>query len=186
MACFGWRILLEEDPCASPMSNHYVDAMTDAVIDQLSELGLEFEIVECDPGLADTAEFCAAYGFSTDDSANAILVVGKAEPVCYALCLLLATTKLDVNRVVRRRLGVRKASFAGPADTIDLTGMEIGGVTPFGTTTPLPVWIDARVMERDRVIIGGGSRDRKLLVPPSTLAGHPLAEVVDGLARPLD
>lgn len=162
------------------------NAMTDRVLEQLDTIGLDYEVVPCDPALADTAAFCEAYGYAAADSANAILVVGKSDPPTYVLCLLLASTKLDVNRVVRKRLGVRKASFAGPAETMNQTGMEIGGVTPFGTATALPVWIDARVIERPQVIIGGGSRDRKLLVPPSTLIGHPLAEVVEDLALPLD
>jgi prolyl-tRNA editing enzyme YbaK/EbsC (Cys-tRNA(Pro) deacylase) len=102
------------------------------------------------------------------------------------MCLVLADSRLAVNSVVRKKLGVRKCSFA-PADvTIALTGMQIGGVTPFGTTTELPLWIDARVMSCDRVIIGGGSRDRKLLVPPATLAAHPRAEIVEGLATVVD
>jgi prolyl-tRNA editing enzyme YbaK/EbsC (Cys-tRNA(Pro) deacylase) len=102
------------------------------------------------------------------------------------LCLVLAGSRLDVNRTVRKRLGVRRASFASAGETVDLTGMEIGGVTPFGTTTPLPLWIDSQVMDCRRVILGGGGRDRKLLVPPATLLGHPRADVVEGLATPLD
>ena len=156
--------------------------MPDPVIDHLEALGAEYEVVPCDPDLADTAAFCEAYGYAMSDSANAIVVVGKSDPPLYVLCLVLADTRLDVNRVVRKRLGVRKASFAGAAETIELTGMEIGGVTPFGTRTPLDLWVDSRVMERDRVIIGGGGRDRKLLVPPATLLLHPGAEVVEALA----
>lgn len=158
----------------------------DLVIDHLAELEGEFELVPCDPALADTAAFCEAYGYSTQDSANAIVVVGKADPPVFAMCLVLADTRLDVNKVVRKKLEVRKCSFASAEQTMDLTGMQIGGVTPFGTTTSLPLWIDSRVMERERVIIGGGSRDRKLLVPPSTLLLHPGAEVIDGLAKPID
>ena len=101
----------------------------------------DYEIVPCDPELADTAQFCAAYGYAMDDSANAIVVVGKSTPPTYVLCLVLADSRLDVNKVVRKRLGVRKASFASSDETISLTGMEIGGVTPFGTTTELPLWI---------------------------------------------
>ena len=97
---------------------------------------------------------------------------------------MLADSRLDVNKVVRQKFEARKASFASLDQTIELTGMQIGGVTPFGTTTTLPLWIDSRVMERERLIIGGGSRDRKLLVPPSTLVGHPNSEVVEGLAKP--
>ncbi len=157
--------------------------MEDTVVAQLKDLNLEYEIVPCDPDLADTAAFCEAYGYAMEDSANAIVVAGKADPTRYVMCLVLANTRLDVNKVVRKKLGVRKCSFASADQTKDLTGMEIGGVTPFGSTTPLELWIDARVMDRERLIIGGGSRDRKLLVPPATLAGHPGAEVVADLAR---
>ena len=159
--------------------------MADAVLQQLDELGLAYEVVPCDPDLADTASFCEAYGYAADDSANAIVVIGKADPPSYVMCLVLSSTRLDVNRVVRKRMGVRRASFASAAQTMELTGMEIGGVTPFGISGDLPVWVDARVMERPEVIIGGGGRDRKLLVPPATLAGHPDVTVVEGLAMPI-
>jgi prolyl-tRNA editing enzyme YbaK/EbsC (Cys-tRNA(Pro) deacylase) len=159
--------------------------LEDTVVGELKELGLDHEIVPCDPELADTAQFCEAYGYSPDDSANAIVVVGKSDPPRYVMCLVLASSRLDVNKAVRKRLGVRKCSFASAEQTRELTGMEIGGVTPFGTSQPLELWIDAAVMERERVIIGGGSRDRKLLVTPQTLSRHPRAEVVEGLAAPV-
>ena len=160
--------------------------MSDLVLEQLETLGVAYELVPCDPELADTAQFCEAYGFSMDDSANAIVVAGKADPPVFAMCLVLADSRLDVNKVVRKKLGVRKCSFATADQTIEMTGMQIGGVTPFGTTSPLPLWIDARVMTRDNLIIGGGSRDRKLLVPPATLAAHPHAEVIEGLAKVIE
>ncbi len=147
--------------------------------------GHPYEVVPCDPALADTAEFCEAYGYGLDQSANAIVVVGKSDPRVYAACLVLATTRLDVNGVVRRRLGVRKASFADAEETAELTGMQIGGVTPYGLPGGLALWIDARIMDVPEVIVGGGSRDRKLLVPPESLAALPGAEVVDDLAKPL-
>jgi len=155
----------------------------DSVREELDRLGLAYEMVDCDPDLADTAAFCEAYGYAPEDSANAIVVAGKSEPPVFAMCLVLADSRLDVNKVVRKRLGVRKCSFASADQTKELTGMEIGGVTPFGTTTELDLWIDARVIERDRLIIGGGSRDNKLLVPPATLVAHPRAEVIEGLAK---
>lgn len=159
--------------------------MADAVLDQLDALGLTYEVVPCNPDLADTAAFCEAYGVAADDTANAIVVIGKSDPPRYVMCVVLASTRLDVNRVVRKRLGVRRASFASAELTKDLTGMEIGGVTVFGSTTPLPLWVDARVMERPQVIIGGGGRDRKLLVPVATIAGHPDVTVVEDLALPI-
>ena len=157
--------------------------MSDPVLEQLAALNVDFEVVDCDPDLADTAAFCEAYGYSAEDSANAIVVAGKSDPAVFAMCLVLADSRLDVNKVVRKRLGVRKCSFATAERTVELTGMQIGGVTPFGTTSELPLWIDSRVMDRERLIIGGGGRDRKLLVPPATLAAHPTAAVVEGLAK---
>ncbi|HEY5664200.1 MAG TPA: YbaK/EbsC family protein [Ilumatobacter sp.] len=158
----------------------------DRVLATAAATGAGYEVVPCDPDLADTAAFCAAYGYRPDQSANAIVVVGKGEPRTYVVCLVLATTRLDVNGAVRRRLGVKKASFASADDTAAITGMQIGGVTPYGLPAGLPIWIDARVMDVDRVIVGGGSRDRKLLVPPASLAALPGAEIVVGLANPIE
>lgn len=150
---------------------------------ELEGLGVPYELFPCDPALADTAAFCAAYGFAPDQSANTILVVGKSDPPRYAACVVLATTRLDVNRVVRDRLGTRKASFAPPELTRELTGMEIGGVTVFGLPEGLPVWVDARVMERDRIVLGGGSRSWKVLAAPSILERLPNVEVIADLAK---
>jgi prolyl-tRNA editing enzyme YbaK/EbsC (Cys-tRNA(Pro) deacylase) len=158
----------------------------DAVLEAAEATGVAFEVVACDPDLADTAAFCEAYGYSLDQSANAIVVVGKSEPRVYATCLVLASTRLDVNGAVRRRFGVKKASFASGDETTAITGMQIGGVTPYGLPAHLPIWIDAAVMACDRVIVGGGSRDRKLLVPPASLLALPHAEVVDDLAKAID
>jgi prolyl-tRNA editing enzyme YbaK/EbsC (Cys-tRNA(Pro) deacylase) len=155
-----------------------------AVVAHLDQLGEPYEVVPCDPDLADTAAFCAAYGYSPDASANTIIVVGKGETPSYAACVVLATTRLDVNKVVRRRLGARKASFASADETRELTGMLIGGVTAFALPPGMPLWIDARVMERDQVILGGGSRSAKVLVAPAVLLRVPNAEVVEGLATP--
>jgi prolyl-tRNA editing enzyme YbaK/EbsC (Cys-tRNA(Pro) deacylase) len=137
----------------------------------------------CDPDLADTALFCEAYGVDPADSTNAILVAGKADHRPYALCLVLATCRLDVNGVVRKRLGTRKASFAGADETTELTGMLIGGVTPFGLPSPVSIWIDSQVMQRVSVVIGGGSRDRKIRLAPTGLLALSGAEVVEDLAR---
>ena len=150
----------------------------------LAPLGAGWELFPCDPSLADTAQFCAAYGFALEDSANTIVVVGKAEPRRYAACIVLAPHRLDVNRTVRDRLGTRNASFAGADETRELTGMAIGGVTPFGLPADLPVWVDAAVMARERIVLGGGSRSWKVLAAPSLLLALPNVVVVDGLAGP--
>ena len=142
----------------------------------------EYELFACDPALADTAAFCAAYGFALEDSANTIVVIGKSDPPVYAACVVLATHRLDVNRVVKQRLGTRKASFASPDETRALTGMVIGGVTAFGLPDGLPLWVDGAVMERPRIVLGGGSRSWKVIAPSSILLTLPNVEVVEGLA----
>lgn len=163
--------------------------MSDPVLDQAVALGIAHEVMPCDPDLADTAVFCEAYGIAPEDSANAILVAGKPRPderQPFALCLVLATHRLDVNGTVRRRLGARKASFADADQTRAMTGMEIGGVTPFGMPEGVPIWIDAAVMVRTEVVVGGGSRRRKLRLAPEGLLALPGTEVVEDLARPVD
>lgn len=144
--------------------------------------GFPLEVMDCDPALADTAAFCAHYGVAPEDSANTILVKGKTGESRYVACVVLAHTRLDVNRTVRKRLGSRRVSFASAEETRALTGMEIGGVTPPGLPEDLAVWVDARVMERERIVLGGGDRATKLRVPPAALAALPGVEIVPGLA----
>jgi prolyl-tRNA editing enzyme YbaK/EbsC (Cys-tRNA(Pro) deacylase) len=150
----------------------------------VAPLGVAYELFPCDPALADTAAFCAAYGFEMGDSANTIVVVGKSEPRQYAACVVLATHRLDVNRAVRAKFGRGKASFASADETREITGMAIGGVTPFGLPATLPIWADAAVMGRPRIVLGGGSRSWKVLAAPDILLRLPSVEVVDGLAAP--
>jgi prolyl-tRNA editing enzyme YbaK/EbsC (Cys-tRNA(Pro) deacylase) len=152
------------------------------VHDVLASLGVPYEIVACDPELADTAAFCAHYGYAMEDSANTILVAGKSDPVRFVACVVLATNRLDVNGLVRRRLGVRKASFADREQTMGLTGMAIGGVTAIGLPDDVPLWIDSRVVSRPRIVLGGGDRSSKILAPPVLLLALPNAEVVEALA----
>jgi prolyl-tRNA editing enzyme YbaK/EbsC (Cys-tRNA(Pro) deacylase) len=165
------------------MSRAPTDDQTEAWLrSHLDPLGVPYELFPCDPALADTAQFCEAYGFALDESANTILVAGKADPLRLAACVVLATTRLDVNKTVRTRLGTRKASFADAELTRQVTGMEIGGVTPFGLPEDVPLWIDARVVQRSRIVLGGGSRSWKVIAPPALLTAIPHADVVEALA----
>lgn len=161
-------------------------AASAGVISDLEGHGLHYEVMPCDPELADTALFCEAYGVPPEKSANAILVASRKPEGHNAVCVVLAHTRLDVNGTVRRKLGVRKVSFA-PADvTMELTGQEIGGVTIFGLARGLAVWIDARVMDCDWVVVGAGSRSAKIKLDPAQLRGLPGYEVVEDLAKEPD
>jgi prolyl-tRNA editing enzyme YbaK/EbsC (Cys-tRNA(Pro) deacylase) len=153
------------------------------VIASIESLGQPYELIECDPELADTAAFCERYGVALEESGNCIVVASKKEPIQYAACLVLSHTRLDVNGTVRRLMEVRKASFASAEETASLTGMMIGGVTPFGLPETLPVYIDELVLDLETVVIGGGSRSQKLRVSPSALLALPTAVAVEGLAK---
>jgi len=154
------------------------------VVDHLDSLGATYETIEIDPGLADTAAFCEHYGYSLDESANAILVASKKPEGRLALCLALAITRLDVNHTVRDLLDVRKLSFASAETTIEATGMEIGGVTPFGIPAGLVTFVDAHVMRLPRCIVGGGSRAMKVILDPEVFGRMDGVRVVEGLAQP--
>jgi len=153
-----------------------------AVRSRLASMAIAHEAMPCDPALADTAAFVAAYGVPPERSANTIVVASRGAEPTYVACVLLATTSLDVNNVVRREMGVRKASFAGAQVVREVTGMEIGGVTPFGLPDEMPILVDPRVLEPPWVILGGGNRSSKLKVAPDTLRALPSVRVVEGLA----
>lgn len=158
--------------------------IADQVRSAVTELGIEHEFLDCDPELADTAAFCAHYGYELDQSANTIVVASKRPLGQYAACIVLANSRLDVNKTVRGLMEVRKLSFA-PADvTAEVTGMIMGGVTPFGLPADLPVYIDAAVMDCEWVIVGGGSRSLKIKIAPEALVATG-GQVVDGLANPI-
>ena len=143
-----------------------------------------YEVLPCDPDMADTAAFCAHYGFAIEQAANTILVASKkVDPPKYAACVVLGTTRLDVNKKVSELLAVKRLSFADEETTMDLTGMMIGGVTAFGIGD-LPIYVDSAVMEQARVVMGGGNRSSKLLLDPNELIKLPNVVVVEGLARP--
>jgi prolyl-tRNA editing enzyme YbaK/EbsC (Cys-tRNA(Pro) deacylase) len=135
------------------------------------------------PDLADTAAFCETYGSPLEASANCVVVAGKrAGEERFAACLVLATTRADVNGVVRKRLDVRKASFAPMVTAVELTGMAYGGITPLGLPD-WPILLDPSVATAPELVIGSGLRGSKLLIPGPALAALPGAEVVPGLGR---
>ncbi|MDQ2970605.1 MAG: hypothetical protein M3R34_05645, partial [Acidobacteriota bacterium] len=152
------------------------------VQEALQALGFPYEAIPCDPAFADTAAFCARYGIAPEESANTILVASRQEPKRWAACLVLSHCRLDVNHAVRRLLGVRRLSFASEDETRDRTGMMIGGVAPFGLPADVPLYVDARVLAAERVVVGGGSRSWKVRLSPSCFLQMPGASVVADLA----
>lgn len=147
--------------------------------------GVDVFGTEIDPDLADTAAFCAAYDVALEESANCVVLAGKREgQERVAACIVLATTRADVNGVARRRLDVRKISFASMDDAVERTGMEYGGITPIGLPGEWPILVDARVVEQPLVVVGSGLRRSKIVLPGALLATYPGVEVITDLATP--
>lgn len=145
-------------------------------------------VAPIDAALSDTAAFCEAYEVSPEETVNCVIVAGKREgEVRYAACVVLATTRADVNSVVRRHLGVRKCSFAPMDDAVSATGMEYGGITPIGLPDGWRVLLDARIAtDGEPALVGSGLRRSKLLLPGALLARLPGIELVDGLGLPVE
>ena len=149
------------------------------VRDAISSLGLECLVAPIDPSQADTAAFCAAYDVPPEVSANCVVVAGRrADASVMAACLVRATDRADVNRVIRKRLDVRKISFAGMDDAVRETGMEYGGITPIGLPASWPILIDEAVARLDMIVVGSGIRGSKIAMAGRTAANLPHAEVL--------
>ena len=161
-----------------------LDAAEQAAIGAAERLGVPFELIPCDPAYADTAAFCAQYGYPAERAANTLVVASKKEPKQYAACVVLATTRLDVNHAVRDLLGTAKCSFASADEMKVLTGMTVGGVTVFGLPDGLPLYVDSRVMDLDWIILGTGGRNGKVRIAPEVFRRMSAAKVVEGLAMP--
>jgi prolyl-tRNA editing enzyme YbaK/EbsC (Cys-tRNA(Pro) deacylase) len=129
--------------------------------------------VDTEPEWADTATFVEHYGRELlEQSANCVVVTGKrGGGTTLAACVVLSTTRVDVNGVVRRHLGARKASFAP----------MYGGITPVGLPADWPVLVDSAVVDLPYVLVGSGRRRGKLLVPGKAFAELPGAVVLEGL-----
>ncbi len=173
-------LLPPPDPSASLVAAPVVEAVRQWTGGRLS-------VAPIDPAMSDTAAFCAGYGVPMAASANCVVVTGRRDgEQRWAAAVVLATTRADVNGVVRRRMDVRKVSFAAMADAVELTGMEYGGITPFGLPAGWMVLVDRAVADAGLVIVGSGIRASKIVVAGADLALLPNAELVDGLARPVD
>ena len=156
--------------------------MLESIRQVLERTGASYRFIDCDSDKSDTAIFCAHYGYALEDSVNTIVVKAKGGTIPYIACALLAHTRLDVNHTIRKRLGVRKVSFASAEQTREITGMELGGVTAFGLPSDLPLWIDENLLTREQLIFGSGERTSKIICAPDAIRLLPGVEIVQGLA----
>jgi prolyl-tRNA editing enzyme YbaK/EbsC (Cys-tRNA(Pro) deacylase) len=157
--------------------------MSDAeerVIQSVRNTGVPFETLEIDPSFSDTRAFCEQYGYPPNQTCNTIIVTSRKAPKKSAACVMLANSRLDVNKRVKNLLGVQKASFASAEEMFELTGMEVGGVTPFSLPSDLPLYVDEAVMNAEWIILGGGSRRIKIKTSPQVLINLG-GQVISGL-----
>ena len=160
------------------------DAMETRVRAALSDLNInDWEWISIDPQYGDTADFCEQYGYDLPHSANTIIVASKRGVATQCACIVRACDRLDVNRRVRRLMGVPRASFASADETMELTGMMIGGVTALALPEGLPIYADERLLDMDYIILGAGSRSGKVKMPPQELRKLPGLEFIDGLSQ---
>ncbi|MDP7499340.1 MAG: YbaK/EbsC family protein [SAR324 cluster bacterium] len=151
------------------------------VLEKINLLNTEFECININPEFADTKLFCEKYSYPMEKSCNTIIIASKKEPKQFCACVVIATTKLDVNKRVKKVMGVSKASFASADEMKQLTGMEVGGVTVFSLPDDLPIYVDERIMDLDWIILGGGGRDKKFKTSPQIF--HKLkATIIENLA----
>ena len=152
------------------------------VAEALQDSSIPFKVVPCSEKLADTVLFCEHYGYDLQDSANCLVLESTKPKGVFAACVVLATHKLN-NGPTKRLMGVSKMSFAPQSTTAERTGQLIGGVTPVGLPQSMPVFVDQAVMERNRIIIGGGNRSSKIVCSPQLLTLFPQTQVHEGIAR---
>jgi len=150
----------------------------------LAAWSIPHRVLACDPEAADTAAFCARYGYPPEASLNTIVVAGKREPRVLAACVVQASGRLDVNRRVRGLLGVPRVSFASADDTVLTTAMLVGGVTPIGLPPGWPIYVDEPIRALPSVILGGGNRSSKLELDPRDLERIPGLQFVSALTLP--
>ena len=153
------------------------------IVQALDNSGVEYQVMACDSAFADTFDFCAHYHIPLECSANTILIKARTGGLKFVACVLLANARLDVNKIVRKRLGARRVSFASAEEAKTLTGMELGGITALALPADLELWVDRAVLDAPYVILGAGTRAAKIKVSPKVFDSIPNTTVIEGLAR---
>lgn len=158
------------------------DLLAPATVEAVRQYIPQAQVFEIDPSLSDTDTLCEAFHLPPDPMGNAVLIQGKRDgEVRQCCCMVLATRRADVNGLVRRKLDVRKASFAHMEVAVESSGMEYGAITPVGLGPDWPIWLDETVRDVEELCVGSGVRRSKLLLPGKSLLDLPGACLVEGL-----
>jgi Cys-tRNA(Pro)/Cys-tRNA(Cys) deacylase len=96
----------------------------------------------------------------------------------YLFVLVPAGRRFDWPRL-RAHLGVRRLTLPDADEARDVTGYERYTITPFGSTRPWPVILDAAAVDQPVVAIGGGAFGINVHLAPADLVAALGAEVVE-------
>ena len=141
-------------------------------------------VAEINPQFTGSTEFCEHYKITPEDGANCIVIeIIKGEDRNIASCLVPIGYRADLNSKVRKHFGARRVSFAPLEEVEKNTHMEYGSITVFGLPNEWKILIDSKIMEREKIIIGGGKKISKLLISTQVLKNLPNVEIIDELSN---
>lgn len=86
-----------------------------------------------------------------------------------ALIVLMHGDKEVSLKNLARQLEMKQISPCPPAKADRLTGYQTGGISPFGTRQPLPVYVEKGILELDKIYINGGRRGFLIEIDPQVL-----------------
>lgn len=178
------RMSTEREPAPGP--GDPADEMLPSVRTAIGELGISATVIACDPNLPDSRAFGEQHGMPLHRIANTILLASRRGGERCGVFVVPADARLDVNGRAKRLMGASKVSFASHDQTHELTGMELGSVSPFGLPAGLAIFVDERVLSNSFVVVGSGVRRSRLQIPSSAFRLIPEAELVTGLSLPVE
>jgi len=148
--------------------------MTSPAIAAVTAAGLQHVVVTHGP-VGSVVEAAAARGVAVPDVVKTIVVRRAEDDFIFVLVpgdRVIAWPKL------RTLLGVSRLSLPNAAAAKAATGYERGTITPFGSSTPLPVVADVRLRGR-RISLGAGTHGAAVLVEADAAIDALQATVAD-------
>ncbi|QEY25058.1 Cys-tRNA(Pro) deacylase [Neisseria animalis] len=114
-----------------------------------------------------TGQFAGLFGVDEHQVIKTIVLQNEHKK---GLVVLMHGDKQISTRNLARALGMKHIEPADPKQAGKWTGYLVGGTSPFGMKTPLPVYVEASVMDLDTIYLNGGKRGFIVGIPPQALA----------------
>ena len=158
----------------------YYGIMKMTIAEELNKLEISYEIINIDPDFSDSREFCKKYSVNPDNAINALFITSKSQKREYVMPVIQATRRIDVNHKLKSLTGFKRLSFANSEKTKDITGMELGAVTPFGLEEKnILVYVDKPIMDLEYIVLGAGIRSQKIKTTPDIFYKISYATIAD-------